>query len=57
MLNVDKNDESAQKKLDMILCEATEAVPSSVSLWHARTKHLLLSGREGEAAAIFPKVK
>lgn len=35
---------------------ATEAVPSSVSLWHARLRYLLVSGQDDEAETIFSKV-
>lgn len=56
MLNVNKDDEGAQKKLNQILCEATDAVPNSASLWHMRIRHLLVSGQEEEAATLYPKV-
>lgn len=54
MFNIDKKDEEAGKKLKEILCVATETVPSSVSLWHARLRYLLVSEEE-EAEKIFPK--
>lgn len=57
MLNADKErDESARKKFYEVLREATDAIPSSVGLWHARINHLLQSGQEKEADSIFPKV-
>lgn len=54
MLNTDK--EESQKRLSQVLCEATDVIPNSVSLWYARTRHLLLSGQEKEAGTIFFKV-
>lgn len=54
MFNVDKKDEEADKKLKEILCVATETVPNSVSLWHARLRYLLVSDEE-EAEKLFPK--
>nr|XP_003705650.1 PREDICTED: U3 small nucleolar RNA-associated protein 6 homolog [Megachile rotundata] len=54
MFNVDKKDEEADKKLKEILCVATETVPNSVSLWHARLRYLLVSNEE-EAEKLFPK--
>ncbi|XP_011883955.1 PREDICTED: U3 small nucleolar RNA-associated protein 6 homolog, partial [Vollenhovia emeryi] len=57
MLSVDKkHDESVRKKLDEVLCGATDAVPNSVRIWHARFNHMLQSGLEKEAYAMFPKV-
>ncbi|XP_076649775.1 U3 small nucleolar RNA-associated protein 6 homolog isoform X2 [Halictus rubicundus] len=56
MLNVEQKDESTVKKIKEILCNATETIPNSVSLWHARLRYLLASGQEEEAEAIFPKV-
>ncbi|XP_043248218.1 U3 small nucleolar RNA-associated protein 6 homolog [Colletes gigas] len=56
MLNVEKRDETTEKKLKDILCIATEAVPTSVSLWHARLRYLLVSGQEDEAESIFSKI-
>lgn len=56
ILNVEKKDETTEKKLKDILCMATEAVPSSVSLWHARLRYLLVSGQDDEAETIFSKI-
>ncbi|EFN69487.1 U3 small nucleolar RNA-associated protein 6-like protein [Camponotus floridanus] len=57
MLNVDKErDENARKKFFEVLCEATDIIPNSVNLWHARISHLLQSGQEKEVDAIFPKM-
>lgn len=57
MLSVDKeHDEGVRKKLDEVLCGATDALPNSVGIWHARLNHLLQWGQEKEAYAIFPKV-
>lgn len=57
MLNVDKErDENAREKFFKVLREATDIIPNSVSLWHARLSHLLQSGQEEEADAMFPKV-
>ncbi|XP_076248353.1 U3 small nucleolar RNA-associated protein 6 homolog [Calliopsis andreniformis] len=56
ILNVEKKDESSEKKLKEVLCMATEAVPNSVSLWHARLKYLLVLGQEEEAEIVFSKV-
>lgn len=55
MFDIDKKDEAAEKKLKEILCVATETIPSSVSLWHARLRYLLVSEEE-EAERIFPNV-
>ncbi|XP_034190619.1 U3 small nucleolar RNA-associated protein 6 homolog [Osmia lignaria lignaria] len=53
MFDIDKKDEAADKKLKEILCVATETIPSSVSLWHARLRYLLVSEEE-EAERVFP---
>ncbi|XP_014486143.1 PREDICTED: U3 small nucleolar RNA-associated protein 6 homolog [Dinoponera quadriceps] len=55
MLSAKAGDVNAQKKLRQILREATDAVPNSVVIWYARMKHLLVSGRGKEVAAIYPK--
>ncbi|XP_076285803.1 U3 small nucleolar RNA-associated protein 6 homolog isoform X2 [Lasioglossum baleicum] len=55
MLNAEQKDESTVKKIKEILCIATETIPNSVSLWHARLRYLLSSGLEEEAEAVFPK--
>ncbi|CAK9829319.1 U3 small nucleolar RNA-associated protein 6 homolog [Anthophora retusa] len=55
MLNTEKKDETMEKKLKEILSIATETIPSSVSLWHARLRYLFASGDEEEAEAIFSK--
>ncbi|EFN79056.1 U3 small nucleolar RNA-associated protein 6 homolog [Harpegnathos saltator] len=55
MLSAETGDENAQKRLNQVLCGATDAVPNSVNLWQERMRHLLLSGQEQEAAAIYPK--
>lgn len=58
MLSADKeHDESIRKKLDEVLRGATEVVPNSVGIWHARLNHLLQSGLEKEAYTMFPKVR
>ena len=54
---MEKKDETTEKKLKDVLCMATEAVPSSVSLWHTRLRYLLVSGQEKEAEAVFSKVR
>lgn len=56
MLNVEEKDESTEKKFKDVLCMATEAVPGSVNLWHARLKYLLTWGQDEEAETIFSKV-
>ncbi|KYN05376.1 PREDICTED: U3 small nucleolar RNA-associated protein 6 homolog [Cyphomyrmex costatus] len=60
MLNVDKksskDDEGMRKKLDEILQGATNIVPNSVGIWHARLNHLLECGLEKEAYAMLPEV-
>ena len=56
ILNVEKKDETTERKLKDVLCMATEAVPSSVSLWHTRLRYLLVSGQEKEAETVFSKV-
>ncbi|KZC08369.1 PREDICTED: U3 small nucleolar RNA-associated protein 6 homolog [Dufourea novaeangliae] len=56
MLNVEQKNETTDKKIREILCMATEAIPSSVSLWHARLRYLLISGQEEEAETVFSKV-
>lgn len=55
MLNVEKKDENAEKKLNEILCTATDAIPSSVSLWHARLRYLLVSGQDEDIDNVFSK--
>ncbi|KOC63457.1 U3 small nucleolar RNA-associated protein 6 like protein [Habropoda laboriosa] len=55
MLNVEKKDETTEKKLKEILSIATETIPSSVSLWHARLRYLFASGDEEEAETTFSK--
>lgn len=58
MLSADKeHDEGVQKKLDEVLRGATEALPNSVGIWHARLDHLLQNGQQKEAYTLFPKVK
>ncbi|XP_070150082.1 U3 small nucleolar RNA-associated protein 6 homolog [Polyergus mexicanus] len=57
MLSADKErNESACKKFYEVLRGATDTVPSSVGLWHARISHLLQSGQEKEVDSIFPKM-
>ncbi|XP_011686887.1 PREDICTED: U3 small nucleolar RNA-associated protein 6 homolog [Wasmannia auropunctata] len=51
-----ENDEGVRKKLDEVLRGATDALPNSVGIWHARLNHLLRCGLEKEAYAMFPKV-
>ncbi|XP_033333079.2 U3 small nucleolar RNA-associated protein 6 homolog isoform X1 [Megalopta genalis] len=55
MLNAEQKDGTTEKKVKEILCMATEAIPNSVSLWHARLRYLLASELEEEAETIFPK--
>ncbi|KAF7402853.1 hypothetical protein HZH66_005120 [Vespula vulgaris] len=55
MLSNDKKDENAQKKLEEILSSATEIIPNSVSLWHVRLRHLLVTRQEEEATNVFVK--
>ncbi|XP_054012932.1 U3 small nucleolar RNA-associated protein 6 homolog [Hylaeus anthracinus] len=55
MLNTEKKDETTEKKLKEVLCMATETIPSSVNLWHARLRYLLVSGQDEEAETIFSK--
>ncbi|XP_035731894.1 U3 small nucleolar RNA-associated protein 6 homolog [Vespa mandarinia] len=55
MLSNDKKDENAQKKLEKILSSATEIIPNSVSLWHVRLRHLLVTRQEEEATSVFVK--
>lgn len=56
MLNNEKEDESVEKRLKEVLSMATETIPSSISLWHARLRYLFTSGNEQEAENIFSKV-
>lgn len=56
MLNVELKDETTEKKIKEILYMATEALPNSVSLWHARLRYLLTSGQEEEVETLFFKV-
>ena len=57
MLNADKeHNEDVRKKLDEVLRGATDALPNSVSIWHARLKYLLQCGLEEKAYAMYPKV-
>ncbi|XP_017885993.1 U3 small nucleolar RNA-associated protein 6 homolog [Ceratina calcarata] len=55
MLNVEKKDENTDKKLKEILSMATETLPSSISLWHARVRYLFAYGEDDEAEAAFSK--
>lgn len=55
MLNTEKKDENTNKKLKEILSMATETIPSSISLWHARLRYLFAHGEEDEAEAAFSK--
>ena len=61
ILNTDKesnkDDEGMRKKLDEVIQGATEVLPNSVGIWHARLNHLLQCDLEKEAYAIFPEVK
>lgn len=54
--NDSKNNESNTIKLNEILCSATESIPDSVNLWHARLKYLMLKERDEEANSVFKKV-
>lgn len=56
MLNAEKKDQTTEKKFEEILSIATETIPNSISLWHARLRYLFASGKEEEAEAIFLKV-
>lgn len=53
MFNVDEKDENTEKKLSGILSGATETIPNSVSLWHARLRYLLVAGQDEEAVPVF----
>ncbi|CAL7936304.1 unnamed protein product [Xylocopa violacea] len=55
MLNVEKKDETANKKLKEILNIATDAIPNSTSLWHARLRYLYAIEEENEAEIVFSK--
>ncbi|CAD1468129.1 unnamed protein product, partial [Heterotrigona itama] len=55
ILNAEKKDETTEKKLKEILSVATETIPDSVNLWHARLKYLFASGEEEEAETVFSK--
>ncbi|KAI4494977.1 hypothetical protein M0804_001178 [Polistes exclamans] len=55
ILSNDIKDDNAQKKLEEILSSATENIPDSVSLWHIRLKHLLITKQEEEANSVFAK--
>lgn len=55
MLNAEKKDKTTEKKFEEILSIATETIPSSISLWHARLRYLFASGEEKEAEAVFLK--
>lgn len=50
------HDENVRKKLDEVLRGATDALPNSVNIWHARLSHLLQCSLEKKAYAMFPKV-
>lgn len=52
MLKSDERDE----KLYEILCNATEALPMSVNLWHEKLKYLIKSGQNDQANTDFDKV-
>ncbi|OXU21679.1 hypothetical protein TSAR_004042 [Trichomalopsis sarcophagae] len=57
MLNTNQvnQDNNAQSKLYEVLCWATEALPESESLWHARLHHLLSTDQEELANETFNK--
>ncbi|KAG7211944.1 hypothetical protein KM043_011153 [Ampulex compressa] len=55
MLNADKKHENIEQKLNEVLSEACDIIPSSVSLWHARFRYLLISGQEEDAVVILKK--
>ncbi|XP_078040892.1 U3 small nucleolar RNA-associated protein 6 homolog isoform X2 [Augochlora pura] len=55
MLNTEQKSGTTENKIKEILCMATEAIPNSVSLWHARLRYLLASGLEEDAEIVFPK--
>lgn len=57
ILNAEKKDETTEKKLKEILSVATETIPDSVNLWHARLKYLFASEEEEEAETVFSKVQ
>lgn len=57
MLNAEKKDKTTETKFEEILSIATETIPSSISLWHARLRYLFASGEEKEAEAVFLKVQ
>ena len=56
-MNAEKKDETTEKKLKEILSVATETIPDSVNLWHARLKYLFASGEEEEAETVFSEVQ
>ncbi|XP_018057708.1 PREDICTED: U3 small nucleolar RNA-associated protein 6 homolog isoform X3 [Atta colombica] len=60
ILNADKesnkDNEGMRKKLDEVLQGATDVLPNSVGIWHARLNHLLQCDLEKEAYAMFPEV-
>lgn len=56
MLSNETKDENVQKKLEEILSSVTEIIPNSVSLWHVRLRHLLVTRQEEEATSVFLKV-
>lgn len=57
MLSAEKKDEITENKLKEILNIATETMPNSISLWHARLRYLFASGEEEEAETVFSKVQ
>lgn len=57
MLSAEKKDKTTEKKFEEILSNATEIIPNSLSLWHARLRYLFASGKEEEAEAVFLKVQ
>lgn len=58
MLNTNQvnQENNAQSKLYEVLCWATEALPESSSLWHARLHYLLSTDQEELADETFKKV-
>lgn len=56
MLNNDQKDENAQKKVEEILSSATEIIPDSLSLWHLRLRHYLITEQDEEANTVFKNV-
>lgn len=52
----DKKEENSEDKIYKVLCNGTDALPTSVTLWHAKLKYLINSGQDELIEQEFNKV-